>query len=595
MATRTLIGNIKGPTGAQGIQGIQGPQGATGATGVRGSQTFSGTGVTGTSTTATVFSGSGVTSALVNDLYLNTSTGNLYRCTTAGDASVAKWVYSGCIRGPQGVAGATGATGAQGPQGATGAAGPTGPKGNTGATGPQGPQGNAGAAGTRGNLIYTGTAITGTSTTATIFSTSGITSALVGDIYINKSTGNLYTCSVAGNAATAKWAYNTNIKGPKGETFDPTALQNAINATNTSLSNYQTATNNALTNINSELAQTSARIIVVGTGHEYTKPSDAVNYAKLHCSSTNRYLLFILPGTYTDYITLQTNPGIDIIGYGATIRSTVAYPDAPLYTSGTGTFIGLTFEYTGSDTNYGCHIEHNGGAEAFNGYTRFIDCNFKSSYHGIGIGMTGGSTVEMLNCRAETTDLEGARTNVAGLYLHNRAATADKQTFIARNCQFIGYHDVRIDDACNYWGATGYTSELELIFNNCTGHKDNLCLMCTNPNEDVSYIKNYSNVHLSEESTNNTFLALNIETWQPIKQSMVATVSQYGQLFIPVVKGLDNNAINLVSAIVSNDGVSFADLGTPAVSNNHSYGWIVPSSVTQAGAAVFVELTYRPK
>jgi hypothetical protein len=55
------------------------------------------------------------------------------------------------IPGPQGPAGATGATGPQGPAGNDGATGPqgpagaTGPQGITGATGPQGPQGPAGS------------------------------------------------------------------------------------------------------------------------------------------------------------------------------------------------------------------------------------------------------------------------------------------------------------------------------------------------------------------------------------------------------------------------------------------------------------------
>ncbi len=130
MATvKTLIGNIKGPkgdtgatgatgaqgptgpqgatgaTGVRGAQGPTGPQGATGATGVRGSRWSEGTAITGTSTTATIFSGSGITDALVNDQYLNTSTGNVYRCTVAGAASVAKWVYAGSIKGATGASG----------------------------------------------------------------------------------------------------------------------------------------------------------------------------------------------------------------------------------------------------------------------------------------------------------------------------------------------------------------------------------------------------------------------------------------------------------------------------------------------------------
>lgn len=146
----------------------------TGATGSS-AQWYSGTKITGTSTTATVFSDSGITSAKVGDMYLNTSTMNTYRCTTGGAASAAKWVYVGNIKG------ATGPTGA-------------------------------------GAVWYTGTKITGTSTTAAIFSGSGITAAKVGDMYLNTSNFNTYRCTTAGAAAAAKWVYVNNIKGAKGDT-----------------------------------------------------------------------------------------------------------------------------------------------------------------------------------------------------------------------------------------------------------------------------------------------------------------------------------------------------------------------------------------
>ena len=122
-------GKLKGDTGAKG---------ATGATGQRGSRWTSGTAITGTSTTATIFSNTGIKDALVNDFYLNTSTGYVYRCTVAGTASIAKWVYTGSIKGATGAKGDTGATGPQGAKGATGAQGATGAKGDTGATGAKG-------------------------------------------------------------------------------------------------------------------------------------------------------------------------------------------------------------------------------------------------------------------------------------------------------------------------------------------------------------------------------------------------------------------------------------------------------------------------
>lgn len=84
---------------------------------------YSGTGITGTSTTAAVFSGSGVTLAYVGDRYLNTSantnsnSGNTYECTLGGNASNAKWKYVSNILGKQGIQGPTGPEGPQGPDG----------------------------------------------------------------------------------------------------------------------------------------------------------------------------------------------------------------------------------------------------------------------------------------------------------------------------------------------------------------------------------------------------------------------------------------------------------------------------------------------
>lgn len=220
---RVLIGNFKGPkgdtgatgatgeTGAQGPQGKQGNTGATGAagaTGQRGSRWAVGTAITGTSTTAAIFSGTGIADALVNDMYLNTSNGNTYRCTTPGSANAAKWVYAGNIRGAQGAKGDKGDTGA------------TGATGTTGATGPQGKQGNTGPIGQRGSRWTGGTAITGTSTTATVFSGTGITDALVNDVYLNTSTSNVYRCTVGGTASVAKWVFVGCIKGAKGDKGD---------------------------------------------------------------------------------------------------------------------------------------------------------------------------------------------------------------------------------------------------------------------------------------------------------------------------------------------------------------------------------------
>ena len=70
-----------------------------------------------------------------------------------------------------------------------------------------------------GDTTYRGTTITGTSTTPTVFSNSGITAAKVGDWYINTNDGSVYQCTVAGNAATAKWVYKCTQAVLEGATY----------------------------------------------------------------------------------------------------------------------------------------------------------------------------------------------------------------------------------------------------------------------------------------------------------------------------------------------------------------------------------------
>lgn len=127
--SKVLIGNFKGP---QGKQGIPGPQGNQGERGNRGSRWTEGTAIIGTSTTPTVFSGTGISDALAEDMYLNTDTGNAYRCTTGGEATVAKWVYACNLKGVKGDPGTKGDSGVKGDPGEKGEKGDPGEKGEKG-------------------------------------------------------------------------------------------------------------------------------------------------------------------------------------------------------------------------------------------------------------------------------------------------------------------------------------------------------------------------------------------------------------------------------------------------------------------------------
>lgn len=200
--------NIKGATGTHGTNGTNGTNGTSAAW-------FTGTVVTGTSTSATSFTVSG---SKAGDMYLNTSTSNVYRASAANS-----WIYVCNIKG---ATGATGTAAGFGTPTATIDSGTGTPSVIVTSSGTntskvfnfafKNLKGATGSTGTRGSRWNTGTAMTGTSTSNTAFTSSGITDALVNDMYLNTSTGYTYRCTVAGNATNARWVYAGSIKGAQG-------------------------------------------------------------------------------------------------------------------------------------------------------------------------------------------------------------------------------------------------------------------------------------------------------------------------------------------------------------------------------------------
>lgn len=86
----------------------------TGATGAAGATWSSGTAITGTASTGnTGYAGN------VGDQYLNTSTWNVYVCATAGTSSTAQWTKTGNIKGGSGAAGSKWFQGAGAPSATT--------------------------------------------------------------------------------------------------------------------------------------------------------------------------------------------------------------------------------------------------------------------------------------------------------------------------------------------------------------------------------------------------------------------------------------------------------------------------------------------
>lgn len=174
--TTLTFNYLKGAKGDKGDKGDKGNNGDNGTSALW----FTGQEVTGTSTNLSIK----VTGQKTGDMYLNTSTSNVYIATSDNT-----WKYVSNIKGATGQ------------------------------------QGNPGTQGTRGSRWDTGTAISGgSSVTNKIFSSSGITDALVGDLYLNVNESIVYLCTTGGVASAAKWSYKCSIKGSSGTNATTTAV-----------------------------------------------------------------------------------------------------------------------------------------------------------------------------------------------------------------------------------------------------------------------------------------------------------------------------------------------------------------------------------
>lgn len=129
------------------------------------------------------------------------------------------------------------------------------------------------AQGVRGSQTFSGDAITGTSTTPTAYAT-GITLAYADDRYRNTdalgaSYQNEYICTLGGNAATALWAYDGNVRGVAGETGEGVAAGGTTNQAlvKSSATDFDTA----WADISTERTATLAAASWVGASAPYSQ------------------------------------------------------------------------------------------------------------------------------------------------------------------------------------------------------------------------------------------------------------------------------------------------------------------------------------
>ena len=88
-------------------------------------------------------------------------------------------------------------------------------------------KGSKGDKGDRGSLWRVTDKMTGQSTSDTAFPGAGFEDSAVGDMCLNPITCDIYKCTAGGDAATAKWVWVMNNRGPQGPAGpkgDPTTV-----------------------------------------------------------------------------------------------------------------------------------------------------------------------------------------------------------------------------------------------------------------------------------------------------------------------------------------------------------------------------------
>ena len=278
---------------------------------------------------------------------------------------------------------------------------------------------------------------------------------------------------------------------------------------------------------------------------QFSSLSAALTWAKSVCSKTNRVLLVLAPGIYTDEIVLNPNPGIDIIGSGSQntiIHTESTYPNAPIYTIGDGYFENLCFESAGTNS-YAFHLEAQGQSN-FSGRTIFVNCKFDSANnHGIGCGLGDQTAIEFHGCR-----FISRASHTAPVYVHNFPSAANNQFAEFYSCRMDNYSNdnsniaVIIDDATKTTGS-GATSPAYFTFSGCSSQAHGVQVRLSQAgtkNDCMSYLKingkspsNIVNTNLTLlPSAGNTFEGLNSLAADNTKCGVTATVSAYGQCFI---------------------------------------------------------------
>lgn len=146
---------------------------------------------------------------------------------------------------------------------------------------------------------YTGTAITGTSTTPTTFSGSGISNATAGDMYLNTSTNNTYQCTLGGAPSVALWKYVDNIGGGDGRGISSITYQSSSGNVDTYKITYTDGTS---------------------TTYTVTNGTDVTSQYVTYINSTYGVRVYSASGQPNTYAQVNSN-GLTVVKSGSAVAS----------------------------------------------------------------------------------------------------------------------------------------------------------------------------------------------------------------------------------------------------------------------------------
>ncbi|MCP1134331.1 hypothetical protein NKT34_13585 [Paenibacillus polysaccharolyticus] len=271
-------------------------------------------------------------------------------------------------------------------------------------------------------------------------------------------------------------------------------------------------------------------LTVAKTGGQFSKINDAIDYARNYCTINNRVTISVAAGKYNEEINLMPNPGIDIIGSGCDttiITYASVYPNAPIYTVGTGYFqdIGFVSETSG-DNSYAFHFESQNNNAT--GFVKFVNCSFLSNNNsGVGIGLGQDTGVQFVGC-----DISAV--GYPSLYAHNYPANnISNQLLEIRNTKLSCYSSsicAKIDDAAKLYSFSN--SVMGIIVANCESNVPKI--EYRNGGTTLTYIpKSGTDIILNVESVNTNILGLNYNESE-ITTGGICFVAGNGLFTIPV-------------------------------------------------------------